>query len=189
MRWSITGTTISAVHSCCAVSESVPSGSNLRLSTTVDSRPIASVKCAKPQEWNIGAAIIVRSRARSGIRSSSAATGSSDCGCLRLAPFGVPVVPEVRISALPCSGGGDRSDVSPRAISSSSVRSPPRSLSGSCHAMKRLRPRVASSRTSANSSSKMIATGSSRSATSASCGPENAVFMNSALAPSLFTAT
>ena len=93
MRWSITGTTTSAVHSCCAVSESVASGSNLRLSTIVEHRPIASVKCAKPQEWNIGAAIIVRSRALSGIRSSSAATGSSDCGCLRLAPFGVPVVP------------------------------------------------------------------------------------------------
>ena len=107
MRWSITGTTISAVASCCAVSESVASGSNLRLSTIVVHRPIASVKCAKPHEWNIGAAIIVRSRARSGIRSSSAATGSSDCGCLRLAPFGVPVVPDVRISALPCSGGGD----------------------------------------------------------------------------------
>src|ERR671914_648913 len=35
----------------------------------------------------------------------------------------------------------------------------------------------------------MTATGSSRSATSASCGPENAVFMNIAFAPSLLTAT
>ena len=171
------------------MSESVASGSNLRLSTIVVHRPIASVKCAKPQEWNIGAAIIVRSRDFSGICSSSAATGSSDWGCLRLAPFGVPVVPEVRMSALPWSGGGARSDVSPRATSSSSVRSPPRSVSGSCHAMKRLRSRAASSSTPANSSSKMIAAGSSRWATSASCGPENAVFMNSAWAPSLLTAT
>ena len=122
------------MHSCWAVSESVASGSNLRLSTTVVDRPIASVKCAKPQAWNSGAAIIVRSRERSGIRSSSAATGSSDCGCLRLAPFGVPVVPEVRMTALPWSGGGVRSDVSPRAISSSSVVSL-RSPSGSCQAM------------------------------------------------------
>ena len=171
------------------MSESVASGSNLRFSTIVEHRPIASVKCAKPQEWNIGAAIIVRSRALSGIRSSSAATGSSDCGCLRLAPLGVPVVPEVRISALPCSGGGDRSETSPPAISSSSVRSAPRSVSGSCHAMKRRRPSVASSSTPANSSSKMTAAGSSRCATSASCGPEKAVFMNSACAPSLFVAT
>ncbi len=106
------GTTTSPEHSCCAVSESVPSGSNLRLSTTVVQSPMASVKWAKPQAWKSGAAIIVRPRAFSGIRSSSAATGSSDWGCLRLAPFGVPVVPEVRISALPCSGGGERSEVS-----------------------------------------------------------------------------
>ena len=134
MRWSITGTTISDVHSCWAVSESVASGSNLRLSTIVVESPIASVKCAKPQAWNSGAAIIARPRERSGIRSSSAATGSSDCGCLRLAPFGVPVVPDVRITALPCSGGGVRSDVSPPSISSSSVLSE-RSASGSCQAM------------------------------------------------------
>ena len=66
-----------------------------------------SVKCAKPQAWNSGAAIIVFSRAFSGIRDSSAATGSSDFGWLREAPFGVPVVPEVRITALPGSAGGD----------------------------------------------------------------------------------
>ena len=45
-----------------------------------------SVKCAKPQEWNIGAAIIVVSRARSGIFENSAAAGSSDSGCLRGRP-------------------------------------------------------------------------------------------------------
>ncbi len=56
---------------------------------------------AKPHEWNSGAATTVVSRAFSGIRSSSAAIGSIDFGCERLAPFGVPVVPEVRIVALP----------------------------------------------------------------------------------------
>ena len=77
------------------------------------SRPAAapSVKCAKPQEWNIGAAIIVVSRARSGIFENSAAAGSSESGCLRAAPFGVPVVPEVRITTRPGSAGGCRSDV------------------------------------------------------------------------------
>ena len=145
-----------------AVSDSVASGSNLRLSTIVVVRPIASVKCAKPQEWNSGAAIIVRSPALSGICSSSAATGSSDCGWRRLAPFGLPVVPEVRISALPCSAGGSRSDgvaagdqVVDRAVGPVA--------SGSCQAMKRLRPAVAPSISSANSSSKITATGSSRS--------------------------
>ena len=106
MRWSITGTTTSAVQPCWAVSDSVASGSNLRLSTIVEDRPMPSVKCAKPQAWNSGAAIIVFSRAFSGIRDSSAATGSSDFGWLREAPFGVPVVPEVRMIALPGSSGG-----------------------------------------------------------------------------------
>ena len=31
-----------------------------------------------------------------------------ESGCLRLAPLGVPVVPEVRITTRPCSEGGSR---------------------------------------------------------------------------------
>ena len=69
MRWSITGTTISDVHPCRAISDSVASGSNLRSSTIVVERPIASVKCAKPQAWNSGAAIIARlARAQRDVR-------------------------------------------------------------------------------------------------------------------------
>ena len=68
MRCSITGTTTSAVQPCCAVSDSVASSSNLRLSTIVEDSPMPSVKCAKPQAWNSGAAIIVFSRAFSGMR-------------------------------------------------------------------------------------------------------------------------
>ena len=113
IRCIITGTTISAVHSCRAVSESVASGSNLRLRTSVDERLMPSVKCTKPQEWNIGAAIIVFSRAFSGIIASRAAAGSSDRGCEREAPLGVPVVPEVRMIALPRSLGGRTLVVSP----------------------------------------------------------------------------
>ena len=93
-----------------------------------------SVKCAKPQEWNSGAAIIVFSRAFSGIRDSSAAAGSSDLGWLREAPFGVPVVPEVRITALPGSDGGITPAGSPRSIRLSSVGSLV-SASGSGHEM------------------------------------------------------
>ena len=55
--------------------------------------------------------------------------------------------------------------------------------------MKHGRPSPASSSSAANSASMISARGSSRRATSASCGPEKAVFMNSALAPSLFVAT
>ena len=102
------------MHSCWAVSDSVASSSNLRLSTTVDARLIPSAQWAKPQAWNSGAAIIVFSRARSGITDSSAAIGSIVFGIERDAPFGVPVVPEVRMIALPCSAGASSGDVSPR---------------------------------------------------------------------------
>ena len=93
-----------------------------------------SVKCTKPQEWNIGAAIIVLRRAFSGIIASSAAAGSSERGCERAAPFGVPVVPEVRMIALPRAEGGLRSAGSPRSISASSRGSLASPSSGSCQA-------------------------------------------------------
>src|ERR671911_1437602 len=99
MRWIITGTTTSAVAWCWAVSESVASGSNLRLSTIVEDREMPRLQCAKPHEWNRGAAIIVVSRALSGMRSSSAAIGSIDLGWERLAPLWGPLVPEGRIVA------------------------------------------------------------------------------------------
>jgi hypothetical protein len=104
------------------------------LSTIVEERPMPSVKCAKPQAWNSGAAIIVFSRAFSGMRESSAATGSSDFGWLREAPLGVPVVPEVRMIALPGSSGGTTLAGSPRSINCSSVGSLV-SASGSAHEM------------------------------------------------------
>ena len=63
----------------------------------------------------------VRSRARSGIFDSSDAAGSSVLGSLRLAPFGVPVVPLVRMTMRPFVAGGRRSARSPPAMSESSV--------------------------------------------------------------------
>ena len=59
-----------------------------------------------PQEWNSGAAITVRPRARIGIASSTASAGAIELGWLRCAPFGVPVVPLVRITVRPGAGGG-----------------------------------------------------------------------------------
>ena len=66
---------------------------------------------------------------------SSAAAGSSERGCERDAPLGVPVVPEVRMIAFPRSGGGVRSRVSPPSIRSSISRSLGSPSSGSCQAM------------------------------------------------------
>ena len=78
-------------------------------------------KWKKPQEWKSGAAIIIVSRLRKGILSISAAIASSPSGLERWAPFGVPVVPEVRITKRGLSGGGLSSDSAPAAISCSSV--------------------------------------------------------------------
>ena len=107
------------------------------------------MKCAKPHEWNRGAAIIVRSPACSGMRERSAIAGLRPSGCLRAAPFGVPVVPDVRITTRPGSAGGTGASVSPDSISSSSVGSG--GESSSTHAMKRLRRLPASSSSSVNS--------------------------------------
>ncbi len=66
---------------------------------------------------------MVFSRAFSGILDSSAAAGSSDLGWEREAPFGVPVVPDVRMIAFPGSPGGTTSERSPPSISASRVAS------------------------------------------------------------------
>ena len=65
----------------------------------------ASARWAKPQVWNSGAAMWVRQPWRSGIRDSSE-TAASMPASLRGAPFGVPVVPEVRMTIRACRSGG-----------------------------------------------------------------------------------
>ncbi len=109
------------------------------------------MKWAKPQEWNIGAAIIVRSRARSGIRENIAASGLRVSGWPRWAPFGIPVVPEVRITNRLDSSGGSRSESSVEAISSSRPGSP--LDPSSRQATKRRSSAPASASSPANSSS------------------------------------
>ena len=52
-----------------------------------------SVKCVKPQEWNIGAAMWIGRSLRSGSFESSVASGASESGEPRWAPFGVPSCP------------------------------------------------------------------------------------------------
>ena len=107
IRISITGTRISAVHSCWAVADSVSSGSNLRRSTSAEPSPMPPARCPKPQAWNSGAAIMVRSSVRSGIFENIAAIGPSELGVLRAAPFGVPVVPRREDHRLALLGGRD----------------------------------------------------------------------------------
>ena len=94
-----------------------------------------SAQLAKPQAWNSGAAIIVRSRAFKGMTERSEAIGSIVLGIERSAPFGVPVVPLVRMIARPGCSGGDTSATSPRSIRSSSSASSTLPSSGSCQAM------------------------------------------------------
>ncbi len=113
MRCIITGTTTSASALLCAISRSDSSGSNLRVSTIVvpSSRP--RLKWAKPHEWNSGAAMCDVARYCSGILDRNEVAGSSVSGEPRLAPFGVPVVPEVRMIILPVFSGGTGCSVGP----------------------------------------------------------------------------
>ena len=71
--------------------------------------------------------------------SSSEASVISPSGLVRWAPFGVPVVPEVRITKRGLSGGGARSEASPSAISCSTVVAPAGGAP-SCQATIRLTP-------------------------------------------------
>ena len=152
IRCSISGTTASALASWSATSASVASGSKRRRSTIVEPSGRLRTKCAIPHEWNRGAAITVVPRARSGIASRIAAAGASDPGWLRCAPFGVPVVPLVRITVRPGSSGASRPALELPPIRSSSVGTPSAPPSSE-YEMKLVRPSAAPATSSANSSS------------------------------------
>ncbi len=122
IRWSITGTIGTLSIRSRSIVSSTFAGSNLRRSTIVEAVSIASPKCAKPHWWNSGGAISTFSRPRSGIE-ERIATAAPMPGEPREAPFGVPVVPEVRIVWRPSRSGGSGVIGSPPSISSSSVGS------------------------------------------------------------------
>ena len=105
IRWSITGTTTSAVHPSAAMPSSASAGSNRRRQTTAEPNPTARRVVAKPSAWNIGAAMYAGSPARNGTIESTAPSGASELGCSRGAPFGVPVVPLVSITTEALSSG------------------------------------------------------------------------------------
>ena len=171
IRCSITGITTRESHRSSWVVRRHSSGSNFRRSTTVDPSSMASARWAKPQVWNSGAAMWQRQPWRSGIRDSSE-TAASIPASLRGAPLGVPVVPEVRMTILECRSGGFRSPVGYVEISDSIVSAV---ASPSVHAIRRCSMSAFEMR-SVNSSSWITTVGCSRSSTSTSCGPANAVF-------------
>src|SRR5436305_8604774 len=108
MRWIITGTAASTSARLCSIAFSVSSGSNLRRSTIVEAVGRLITKWKKPQEWKSGAAIIIVIRLWKGILSIRAAIGIRPSGLLGWGPFGVPVVPEVRMTNFGFSAGGFR---------------------------------------------------------------------------------
>jgi hypothetical protein len=130
--------------------------------------------CAKPQVWNSGAAMCVVQPRFIGIRDISA-TASSMPALFRGAPFGVPVVPEVRMMIrLGFSGADSSASADPSSISCSTVGVSREPASLSTQATTRLTS-AASWSISVNSSSWTTTVGPSRSRTSTSCGPANAV--------------
>ena len=107
IRWSITGTTTSAVRAVlvdrAAACPPGRSGGAGRASSRARSR----ARSARSPRSGTSARRSSCARGRAaGSSTSSAAAGSSDSGCLRVAPFGVPVVPLVRMTTRPCATGG-----------------------------------------------------------------------------------
>ena len=106
----MTGTTTTAVTLCSAMSSKTWSGLNLLCTTNVDPRNMPMVACRKPRAWNIGAGNAVTSFALNGTCDRMPPIGANVGGVLRFAPFGVPVVPLVRMmidERLLALGAGD----------------------------------------------------------------------------------
>src|SRR6202012_4856446 len=104
------GTTTTAVTLCFSMSSSTSAGLNLPCSTSVEPKNIPMVACRKPSAWNIGAGSEVTSLALNGTCDKIPPIGANVGGVLRLAPFGVPVVPLVRMMIDECLlalGAGD----------------------------------------------------------------------------------
>ena len=95
------------------------------------------------------------------MRSKSPASALRPPGLERCAPFGVPVVPEVRITKRASSSGGSGAEVSPAAIRSSSVDPDSSPASESVQAITRSTPSTPSS-SPLNSSSWISIRGPSR---------------------------
>src|SRR6202012_2422091 len=118
------GTTTTAVPLCFSMSASPSAGLNLPCSTSVEPKNIPMVACRKPSAWNIGAGSEVTWLALNGTCDRIPPIGANDGGGLRFAPFGVPVVPLVRMMIDECLlalGGGDLLCAAIRSANVSSV--------------------------------------------------------------------
>ena len=106
-----------------------PRGRTAVCTTAVDDIASPTPRCASPQAWNSGAAITTVSRARIGTTSSSGVSESTPLALPRVAPFGRPVVPDVRITWRPTwrVGGSGTSEGSPPERRAARRRRSPRS--------------------------------------------------------------
>ena len=126
--------------------------------------PSPTPMCTRPQAWNSGAAMTTVPRARIGTTSSSGVNEPRLPALPRAAPFGRPVVPDVRITWRPmCRVGGNgtgerRSASVASSLPDTVVDAPQPSTIG------------------VNASSWRIVSMPSWATTSASCGAANPVF-------------
>ncbi len=144
-----------------------------------------SVNCDRPVPWKMGAAMTMVSSRGSGTRSRNWADCSGET-LSRGAPFGVPVVPLVRMTVPPGRAGAGRSPAGCAAIRPSIVTAPDGTGSDSSTQvrMRGIAPGTAAS-SGRNSLSSSSAPTCSLATTSASCGPANPVFISTTRAPSL----
>ncbi len=173
IRRSITGTAISTRARSSATLRSAAAGSKRGAMTVVAQRVKPNIRWDRPQAWNSGDGTTWTSRGRNGIRSRMPAAPSSAFAPPppRVAPFGRPVVPLVRMTTRPWwRTGVVRSPLVAIARSASpSITSAP-ATSAAC---------------SANEPSWTTIDTPSAATTSASCGPAKPVFSRTMSAPVL----
>ncbi len=182
------GTVISTSAACSSIARRVNFASVLRAVTIVLPRPSASIELSSPQAWKPGEDSTTVRPERSGIFDRYPPGSASDNAISRGAPFGVPVVPLVsRMIFCFDPGRGGRPSL-PLRIRPSTVSASMSSMSPDSTASVQatyLPPDGSTdSATLPNSSSWISAVTSSRSHTSASCGPAKSVLSSSVRAPS-----
>jgi hypothetical protein len=106
MRFSIVGTTTSTSTRWRSIRARVSSASKTGGSTTVHPSAVAIVYWPSPCAWNSGAGIRHTEPASIGTTLRNQASGSRPEARAIRAPLGAPVVPDVRITMRPSSGGG-----------------------------------------------------------------------------------
>ena len=187
MRWSIVGTTVSTSTRWRSIDASVSRASKRRGSTAVHPSPVAIIVWPSPCAWNSGAGSRQTDPASIGTRLRNQASGSRFSARRTCAPFGAPVVPEVRITVLPSSAGAPSGEGSP--VRSCARVGKPASVVPGRATIRTTEPDPASVTTSVNSPSWTSTFGCSRCSTALSSGADIDVLSSSESAPSLDVAT